>query len=98
MNGHNAQEPSSHSGMERQAIDISDFVHGATGTRIRRLTMPDGTHWCPAADVCRQLGHGTTRKALLDHVPQDHRDILETVTGRHSLSVPAGESGAETCS
>lgn len=52
--------------------------------------MPDGSHWFPAADVCEQLGYTTTRKALLDHVPEAHRDFLETVTGSHSLSVPAG--------
>ncbi|TGN74688.1 DNA-binding protein [Streptomyces bauhiniae] len=73
-----------------EAIDISDFVYAATGDRVRRLTMPDGTHWFPAADVCKKLGYTTTRKALLDHVPEAHREFLETVTGSHSLSVPAG--------
>lgn len=52
--------------------------------------MPDGTHWFPAVDVCKELGYTTPRKALLDHVPEKHREILETVTGGHSLSVPAG--------
>ncbi|MBW8739841.1 MAG: Bro-N domain-containing protein [Streptomyces turgidiscabies] len=75
---------------QTDAIDINDFVYGATGARVRRLTMPDGSHWFPAADVCEQLGYTTTRKALLDHVPEAHRDFLETVTGSHSLSVPAG--------
>ncbi|MFJ4920415.1 Bro-N domain-containing protein [Streptomyces sp. NPDC088725] len=75
---------------QREAIDISDFVYGATGARIRRLTMPDGSHWFPAADLCRRLGYTTPRKALVDHVPEAHRDSLETVTGSHSLSVPAG--------
>ncbi|MFF8813666.1 BRO-N domain-containing protein [Streptomyces pactum] len=74
----------------RDALDVSDFVYAATGARVRRLTLPDGEHWFPAADVCRQLGYTTTRKALLDHVPEAHREILETVTGRHSLGVPAG--------
>lgn len=73
-----------------EAIDISDFVYAATGDRVRRLTMPDGTHWFPAVDVCKKLGYTTTRKALLDHVPEAHREFLETVTGSHSLSVPAG--------
>lgn len=75
---------------QRDAIDISDFVYGATGARIRRLTMPDGSHWFPAADVCRELGHTNSRKALNDHVPAEHRDFLESVTGRYSLSIPAG--------
>ncbi|MGW2380804.1 BRO-N domain-containing protein [Streptomyces sp. NPDC001658] len=52
--------------------------------------MPDGTHWFPAVDVCKELGYTTPRKALIDHVPEEHREILETVTGSHSLSVPAG--------
>lgn len=75
---------------QQDAIDINDFVFAATGARVRRLTMPDGTHWFPAADVCKQLGYTTPRKALLDHVPEEHWDILETVTGGHSLSIPAG--------
>ncbi|SEE89508.1 hypothetical protein SAMN05216533_4227 [Streptomyces sp. Ag109_O5-10] len=39
-----------------EAIDISDFVYAATGARVRRLTMPDGRHWFPAVDVCKELG------------------------------------------
>nr|WP_086740131.1 Bro-N domain-containing protein [Streptomyces glaucescens] len=75
---------------KQDAIDINDFVFAAAGTRVRRLTMPDGSHWFPAVDVCKHLGYTTPRKALLDHVPEEHRDFLETVTGSHSLSVPAG--------
>ncbi|XUL94220.1 BRO-N domain-containing protein [Streptomyces galilaeus] len=76
----------------QDAIDISDFVYAATGARVRRLTMPDGTHWFPAVDVCKELGYTTPRKALLDHVPEEHRDNLETVTGSHCLSIPAGRT------
>ncbi|MFF8100984.1 Bro-N domain-containing protein [Streptomyces sp. NPDC016640] len=75
-----------------EAIDVSDFVYAATGERVRRLTTPDGNHWFPAVDVCKRLGYTTPRKALLDHVPEDHRDNLETVTGSHCLSIPAGRS------
>ncbi|MEU2980666.1 Bro-N domain-containing protein [Streptomyces hirsutus] len=75
-----------------EAIDVSDFVYAATGAQVRRLTMPDGTHWFPAVDICKKLGHTTPRKALLDHVPEKHRDNLETVTGSHCLSIPAGRS------
>ncbi|TLS42193.1 DNA-binding protein [Streptomyces montanus] len=75
---------------QRNAIDVGDFVYAATGARVRRLTMPDGTHWFPAVDVCKHLGYTTPRKALLDHVPEEHRDFLETVTGSHCLSIPAG--------
>ncbi|GGV69304.1 DNA-binding protein [Streptomyces griseoloalbus] len=87
-------EPSKqpHSAERHGAIDISDFVYAATGERVRRLTMPDGSHWFPAVDVCKRLGYTTPRKALLDHVPEDHRDSLETVTGSHCLSIPAGRS------
>lgn len=77
---------------QHEAIDISDFVFAATGDRIRRLTMPDGNHWFPAADVCKELGHSNSRKALADHVPEEHRDNLETVTGSYGLSIPAGRT------
>ncbi|MFF9021778.1 BRO-N domain-containing protein [Streptomyces eurythermus] len=76
----------------RQAIDISDFVYAATGARVRRLTMPDGSHWFPAVDVCKELGHSNPQKALSDHVPEDHRESLETLTGGYGLSIPAGRA------
>ncbi|MEV6331494.1 Bro-N domain-containing protein [Streptomyces sp. NPDC051909] len=50
------------------AIDIDDFVYAATGARLRRLTLPDGTHWFPAVDAARQLGYGSARQALRAHV------------------------------
>ncbi|WP_318202378.1 Bro-N domain-containing protein [Streptomyces sp. SCL15-4] len=74
----------------RQAIDISDFVYAATGARVRRLTMPDGSHWFPAVDVCKELGHTNSRQALADHMPEEHRKTLETVSGAYGLSIPAG--------
>ena len=77
-------------GKRHEAIDVGDFVYAATGHRIRRLTMPDGSHWFPAVDVCKQLGHSNSRQALADHVPDGHREILETVTGAYGLSIPAG--------
>ncbi|EMF52682.1 MULTISPECIES: Bro-N domain-containing protein [Streptomyces] len=87
-------EPSKHQPdprmRQQDALDVGDFVYAATGARVRRLTMPDGTHWFPAVDVCKQLGYTTPRKALLDHVPETHRESLETLTGGHGLSVPAG--------
>jgi prophage antirepressor-like protein len=87
-------EPSKRPGSAERhgAIDISDFVYAATGERVRRLTMPDGSHWFPAVDVCKRLGHTNSRKALADHVPQEHREMLETVTGSYGLSIPAGRS------
>lgn len=86
----NEPDKRSDSAARHEAIDISDFVYAATGARVRRLTMPDGTHWFPAVDVCKELGYTTPRKALTDHVPEDHRESLETVTGSHCLKIPAG--------
>jgi prophage antirepressor-like protein len=87
-------EPSKHQPdprmRQQDALDVGDFVYAATGARVRRLTTPDGTHWFPAVDVCKQLGHTNSRQALADHVPERHRDILETVTGAYGLSIPAG--------
>ncbi|MEU5533651.1 Bro-N domain-containing protein [Streptomyces sp. NPDC020362] len=77
-------------GRQHEAIDINDFVYAATGGRVRRLTMPDGAQWFPAVDVCKRLGHTNPQKALSDHVPEDHREILETLTGGYGLSIPAG--------
>jgi len=86
-------EPSKHQphpGAQKDAIDLGDFVYAATGARVRRLTMPDGAHWFPAVDVCKELGHTNPQKALSDHVPEDHRETLETLTGGYGLSIPAG--------
>ncbi|GAB2927378.1 Bro-N domain-containing protein [Streptomyces heilongjiangensis] len=88
-------EPSKHQPDPRtqhDAIDVGDFVYAATGARVRRLTMPDGTHWFPAVDVCKELGHTNPQKALSDHVPEDHRDNLETLTGGYGLGIPAGRA------
>ncbi|MEU9641846.1 Bro-N domain-containing protein [Streptomyces sp. NPDC048188] len=86
------KEPSArqNSAEQHEAIDVSDFVYAATGARVRRLTMPDGSHWFPAVDVCKELGHTNSRKALADHVPAEHREMLETVTRSYGLGVPAG--------
>ncbi|MFI2761057.1 BRO family protein [Streptomyces echinatus] len=86
----NEPRKQSHPAGQREAIDVSDFVYAATGARVRRLTMPDGKHWFPAVDVCKELGHSNSRQALADHVPEVHREILETVTGAYGLSIPAG--------
>ncbi|MCL3993011.1 BRO-N domain-containing protein [Streptomyces lavenduligriseus] len=44
----------------------------------------------PAVDVCKELGHSNSRQALADHMPEEHRETLETVTGGYGLSIPAG--------
>lgn len=85
-------EPSKrqNSAERHEAIDVSDFVYAATGARVRRLTMPDGTHWFPAVDVCKELGHTNSRQALADHVPDEHRECIETVSRAYGLGIPAG--------
>lgn len=93
---HERTQQAANAGERHEAIDVSDFVYAATGARVRRLTMPDGSHWFPAVDVCKELGHTNSRKALSDHVPEEHREILETVTGGYGLSIPQVGSGAET--
>ncbi|MFB1045120.1 BRO-N domain-containing protein [Streptomyces chrestomyceticus] len=76
--------------VRRDALDINDFVYAATAARLRRLTMPDGEHWFPAIDLCRELGHTNARKALADHVHPGGKSTLENVTSRYGLSIPAG--------
>ncbi|MFJ5273639.1 Bro-N domain-containing protein [Streptomyces sp. NPDC088358] len=62
---------------EQDAIDIDDFVSAATGSRVRRVTLPDGEHWFAASDVARVLGYTNTRQALLRHVAAECRQSLE---------------------
>ena len=62
---------------KRDAIDINDFVFAATGARVRRLTLPDGTHWFPAVDVATELGYTNTRDALRHGVAQEHTTSLD---------------------
>ncbi|MFF9013116.1 Bro-N domain-containing protein [Streptomyces sp. NPDC014870] len=61
---------------DSDAIDIGDFVLAATGARVRRLTMPDGTHWFPAVDAAGQLGYVNTRQAVLVHVAAARQRVL----------------------
>ncbi|WP_301128275.1 BRO-N domain-containing protein [Streptomyces cacaoi] len=80
---------------ERQdAIAIDDFVYGATQARVRRLTLPDGTHWFPAVDVAVHLGYANTRQALAWHVPSECstslQELAEGVYGADALRKLAG--------
>lgn len=79
---------------KQDAIDINDFVYAATGARVRRLTLPDGTHWFPAVDVAKDLGYTNTRQAVSWHVPEDCRvgleDLARSVYGRDGLRKIAG--------
>ncbi|WP_052433248.1 BRO-N domain-containing protein [Streptacidiphilus carbonis] len=88
-------EPEPEPEPSHDAIEISDFVYAATGARIRRLTMPDGSHWFPAADVCNHLGYANSAKTVADHVPDQDRTDLQGLTGRYTftfLQVGAGRS------
>ncbi|MFF2129475.1 Bro-N domain-containing protein [Streptomyces olivochromogenes] len=79
---------------EQDAIDVNDFVFAATGARVRRLTLAEGEHWFPAADVAKDLGYTNTRQALLWHVAEDCQQSLEdlarSVYGADALSKIAG--------
>ncbi|MFE1308096.1 BRO family protein [Streptomyces sp. NPDC058755] len=68
MYEHKDTPPEQSAERKQDAIDINDFVFAATGARVRRLTLPDGEHWFPAADVARNLGYANTRQALQMHV------------------------------
>jgi prophage antirepressor-like protein len=74
----------------RDAIDINDFVYAATGARVRRLTLPNGEHWFPAADLCRELGYVNPSDALRRHVPQHMRSVVGTLVSREGLLLSAG--------
>lgn len=75
---------------QQDAIEISDFVYAATGSRVRRLTMPDGTHWFPAVDVCKQLGYTHVGSALRNVADAINFSSAESVLRRHTLDIPAG--------
>ncbi|KAK1180810.1 BRO family protein [Streptomyces sp. NBS 14/10] len=69
---------------KQDAIDINDFVYAATGARVRRITLPDGTHWFPAVDVAKDLGYTNTRQAITWHVPEgcvSLGDLAQSVYG-----------------
>ncbi|MEU4871858.1 Bro-N domain-containing protein [Streptomyces sp. NPDC021608] len=74
----------------QDAIEISDFVYAATGARVRRLTLPDGTHWFPAVDVCKNLGYAHVGSTLRNIADAANFDSVESVLQRHTLGVPAG--------
>lgn len=84
----------------QDAIDINDFVYAATGARVRRLTLPDGEHWFPAADVATDLGYANTRQALIWHVPDDCklslRELAQGVYGVDALRKLAGHGLQKT--
>lgn len=75
---------------QRDAIDINDFVFAATGARVRRLTTPDGTHWFPAVDVCRNLGYSHVGSALRNIADMANFASVESVLLKHTLGIPAG--------
>ncbi|MFD3927300.1 Bro-N domain-containing protein [Streptomyces sp. NPDC058614] len=54
-------------------------MFAATGVRVRRLTLPDGEHWFPAADVAGSLGYANTRHALRLHVAESLQKRLDQI-------------------
>ncbi|MFF1441029.1 Bro-N domain-containing protein [Streptomyces sp. NPDC058295] len=86
----NNTPPPDRSAAQQDAIEISDFVYAATGARVRRLTTPDGTHWFPAVDVCRNLGYAHVGSALRNIADATNFDSVESVLLKHTLDVPAG--------
>ncbi|MFJ7042091.1 Bro-N domain-containing protein [Streptomyces sp. NPDC101112] len=83
MDEQNNTPPEEPTAPQQDAIDINDFVFAATGARVRRLTLADGTHWFPAMDVAGNLGYSNTRDAVQSMVAQQHvttlGDIARTV-------------------
>ncbi len=77
-------------GRRQDAIEISDFVYAATGARVRRLTTPDGIHWFPAVDVCRNLGYSHVGSALRNVADTANFASVESVLLKHTLDIPAG--------
>ncbi|WP_432032467.1 BRO-N domain-containing protein [Streptomyces antibioticus] len=77
-------------GRGQDAIEISDFVYAATGARVRRLTTPDGIHWFPAVDVCRNLGYSHVGSALRNVADTANFTSVESVLLKHTLDIPAG--------
>ncbi|MFJ6739115.1 Bro-N domain-containing protein [Streptomyces sp. NPDC091279] len=75
---------------QQDAIDINDFVFAATGARVRRLTTPDGEHWFPAVDVCKNLGYVHVGSTLRNIADATNFDSVESVLHRHTLAIPAG--------
>ncbi|MEV8430845.1 BRO-N domain-containing protein [Streptomyces chartreusis] len=86
----NNAPPDPSAGPTQDAIEISDFVYAATGARVRRLTVPDGTHWFPAVDVCRHLGYAHVGSALRNVADAMNFASAESVLQKHSLGIPAG--------
>ncbi|MGW7415175.1 BRO-N domain-containing protein [Streptomyces sp. NPDC054863] len=87
--------PSEEATVQRQdAIEVGDFVYAATGSRVRRVTLPDGTHWFPATDFAEGLGYTNVRAALIRHVSEGNkmafRDLEQGVTRADTLSKTAG--------
>ncbi|MFJ2743149.1 Bro-N domain-containing protein [Streptomyces sp. NPDC087440] len=88
-------EPSGDTASQRRdAIDIGDFVYAATGARVRRVTLPDGTHWFPATDFAGGLGYTNVRQALIRHVSERNQmafdDLERSVYRADTLSKNAG--------
>ncbi|MGW0121295.1 BRO family protein [Streptomyces sp. NPDC003327] len=73
------------------AIDIDDFVHVATGERLRRLTAPDGGYWFPVVDVAKRLGYAGSRELLRGvPLPEGALRAAREVAGSEAILVRGG--------
>ncbi|MEU8891161.1 BRO family protein [Streptomyces sp. NPDC048442] len=93
--------PSEEATAQRQdAIGIGDFVYAATGARVRRVTLPDGTYWFPATDFASGLGYTNVRQALIRHVSERNQmafdDLERSVYRADTLSKNAGHKLKKT--
>ncbi|MEU1189210.1 Bro-N domain-containing protein [Streptomyces sp. NPDC005859] len=88
----NNAPPPDRSAARQDAIEISDFVYAATGARVRRLTTPDGTHWFPAVDVCKNLGYAHVGSTLRNIADATNFDCVASVLLKHTCSIPAGRT------
>ncbi|GHH38148.1 BRO-N domain-containing protein [Streptomyces candidus] len=76
------------------AIEVGDFVYAATGARVRRVTLRDGTHWFPAKDVASGLGYSNPRQAIRWHVEDSNQLLLGDIApGGYGLA-PARKGAA----
>ncbi|MEU6222378.1 BRO family protein [Streptomyces sp. NPDC047042] len=64
-------------------------MYAATEARVQKLTLPDGTHWFPAVDVCKNLEYTYVGSALRNVADATNFASVESVLLRHRLSVPA---------
>ncbi|CAM5630549.1 DNA-binding protein [Streptomyces spiroverticillatus] len=90
-----SRSPEEAAEQRQDAIEVGDFVYAATGSRVRRVTLPDGTHWFPAKDVASGLGYSNPRQAIRWHVEDSNQKLLGDIApGGYGLA-PARKGAAQ---